>query len=141
MNDYDSYTNFRTSLITMKILLIQNVPYIPTVTGSNKCNRLLVEELAERKHICRVVTPATNIQESKDERCAKFLEELMAQGIQVTSFSATAYVFHHHGVEVHAVINSSRLRNYLIDQIYEFQPTWTIVSSEDPGQGLLETAL
>ena len=45
------------------------------------------------------------------------------------------------GVNVHAVVEPSRLYGYLAEQIREFKPDWTLVSSEDRSQSLLETAL
>jgi glycosyltransferase involved in cell wall biosynthesis len=50
-------------------------------------------------------------------------------------------VFKLNGVDVHAVIDPSRLYSYLAEQIREFEPDWTLVSSEDRSQSLLETAL
>ncbi|MBV9787616.1 MAG: amino acid adenylation domain-containing protein, partial [Chloroflexi bacterium] len=55
--------------------------------------------------------------------------------------TAHADIFHDGGVEVHAVREAAQFRGYLMQQIREFDPTWTIVSSEDPGQTLLEAAL
>jgi glycosyltransferase involved in cell wall biosynthesis len=39
------------------------------------------------------------------------------------------------------VVDPSRLHSYLVEQIREFTPDWTLVSSEDRSQSLLETAL
>ena len=50
-------------------------------------------------------------------------------------------VFNLNGVEVHAVVEPSRLCGYLAGQIRKLQPDWTLVSSEDRSQALLESAL
>jgi hypothetical protein len=42
----------------MRILLLQSSPYIPSLGGANKANRLLVEQLAARGLECRVVGTA-----------------------------------------------------------------------------------
>src|SRR5262249_36784386 len=41
----------------------------------------------------------------------------------------------------HAVTKASSLHEHLARQIREFEPTWILVSSEDPGQSLLLTSL
>ena len=70
----------------------------------------------------------------------QLLEELAAEGIRV-SCNAEVDVFNLNGVNVHAVVDPSRLYGYLVEQIREFKPDWTLVSSEDRSQSLLETAL
>ncbi|MGB7951165.1 MAG: amino acid adenylation domain-containing protein [Candidatus Binatia bacterium] len=51
------------------------------------------------------------------------------------------YRFELNGVKVHAVKEPTRLCSYLAQEIREFKPDWTLVSSEDRSQSLLETAL
>ncbi|MFC1975074.1 glycosyltransferase family 4 protein [Chloroflexota bacterium] len=122
----------------MKILVAQNSIYVPTLGGANKANRLLLEGLAERNHSCRIVVPAIGSHGPKTYET--FLKELAKRGISVTS-SSGVITFHYNGVEVHAVMNGSQLRSHLMNQIHDFEPTWTLVSSDDPGQDLLRAAL
>ncbi|MFN2445978.1 MAG: amino acid adenylation domain-containing protein [Vicinamibacterales bacterium] len=122
----------------MKVLLAQSTVYVPTHGGENKANRLLVEGLAARGHACRVVSPACGAQGPGAR--AQFLEELSARGLSASCSSEGVDVFEQNGVQVHAVAESSQLRLHLAKQIEEFEPTWTLISSEDPGQVLLETA-
>ncbi|HEU4508036.1 MAG TPA: amino acid adenylation domain-containing protein, partial [Pyrinomonadaceae bacterium] len=123
----------------MKILLAQNMLYIPTMGGANKANRLLVEGLVERQHSCRVVAPAIGSHGPKT--VSQFREQLAAHGIDLAPSSNGADVFRHKGVEIHAVREATQLRSHLVQQIREFKPDWTVVSSQDPGQVLLEAAL
>ncbi len=123
----------------MKILLTQNMIYLPTLNGAIKGNRALVEGLAARNMPCRVVTLAAPV--PGQQARAEFLRELDAQGVREIASSGGVDIFHLHGVEVHAVADSAQLRAYLIEQIREFEPTWTLIPSEDPGQILLEAAL
>ncbi|MCF2146235.1 glycosyltransferase [Desmonostoc muscorum LEGE 12446] len=129
----------------MKILLTQLISYIPTVTGANKANRLLIEELA-RNHACQVVAPAiNNIQElnpkTKTQSREKLLKELETHNISITASYDAAEIYHHKGVEVHALMDNNQLFTYLKNQIKEFQPTWTLVATEGSLQGLLMAAL
>jgi len=121
----------------VRILLVQNATYIPAHGGAQKNNRCLMEGLAARGHTCRAVVLAMGVQ-SADAR-ARFLEDLAARGIRLTASSASADVFQSAGVEVHNVKGSSRLRDYLVRQIQEFEPTWTVVSED--WSNLLEAAL
>jgi glycosyltransferase involved in cell wall biosynthesis len=50
-------------------------------------------------------------------------------------------IFNLKGVEIRAVVEPSRLCASVVEQIREFEPDWTLVSSEDRSQGLLEAAL
>ncbi len=122
----------------LKILLVQNLLYVPTHGGANKCDRLLLEGLAAQGHRCRVVAPATSVQGL--ETHTQFLAELAQRGIQPISYPDVD-VFQLNGVEVHAVKDSAQLSAHVLRQARELEPTWTLVSSEDPGQILLETAL
>lgn len=112
----------------MKILLAQKLTYIPALSGANKKDRLLFEGLAERGYHCRVVALASAAGDRKGGK--QFLTELAVRGIRLTAFSPTVNIFHYKGVEVHAVADSYRLCSYLIDQIRQFDPTWTLVSED-----------
>lgn len=123
----------------MKILLVQSTLYVPTHGGENKANRLLLEGLAERGHACRVVAPACGAQGPGTRK--QFLDELTLRGLSVATHAVGADVFQQNGVEIYAVTDPSQLRVHVVDQIRDFEPTWVLVSSEDPGQVLLEAAL
>jgi len=43
----------------MKILLAQNLIHLPSHGGASRSNRLMLEELARRGHICLVAGPLT----------------------------------------------------------------------------------
>lgn len=123
----------------MKILLVQNMIYVPTLGGANKANRLLLESLAAAGHTCQVVAPATGAKVSLKTR-AEFLEALTARAITPTPLKG-ADVFHYHGVEIHAVADSTQLRAYVVEHARTFAPDWVLVTSEDPEQVMLDAAL
>jgi len=122
----------------MKILLTMNLPYTRVYGGANRSNRSLAEALAGRNHSLRVVGPALAALSPITHQ--QLLDELAAEGIRV-SCNGAVDVFNLNGVNVHAVVDPSRLYGYLVEQIREFKPDWTLVSSEDRSQSLLETAL
>jgi glycosyltransferase involved in cell wall biosynthesis len=122
----------------MKILMTMNLPYTRVYGGANRSNRGLAEALAARDHSFRVVAPAIAALSPITEQ--QFLEELESEGIGVASNGEIAR-FNLNGVDVRAVIDPSRLCSYLAEQMREFEPDWTLVSSEDRSQSLLEAAL
>jgi amino acid adenylation domain-containing protein len=122
----------------VKILLVQNMLYVPTLGGANKLTRLLVEGLAQHNHLCRVVAPAVGGHglKTRDEFLAALAERAIAH---ISSNGAD--VFHHRDVEIHATRDAAQLRACVVEQIREFKPDWVIVASQDPGQILLSAAL
>lgn len=122
----------------MKILLTMNVPYTRVYGGANKSNRSLAEGLAARGHSIQVVAPALATPSTMTHE--EFVEEMRQEGISI-EFNKEAYVVHLNRVELHAVIESSQLRGYLIERLRRFDPDWVIVTSEDPSQNLLDAAL
>lgn len=122
----------------MKILLVQGIPYIPTLTGASKGDRLLLEGLAERNHSCRVVTVTGS--STGPEALAQFHRELADREISLTAASSGVDIFHHNGVEVHALHNSRESPAYLAEQVHRFEPTWILIS-EDPTYRCLAAAL
>jgi glycosyltransferase involved in cell wall biosynthesis len=122
----------------MKILLTTNLPYFPTHGGANTSNRFLLEGFVKNKHSVVIVVPALGTPSQLTH--AQWLEEVKSQGFSVTS-EAGVEIFNLNGVEVHAVVEQSGLRKHLIEQIRRFNPDWTLVSSEDPSQNLLDAAL
>lgn len=112
----------------MKILLAQKLTYIPALSGASKSDRFLFEGLAERGYHCRVVALASAARDRRGNK--QFLTELAVRGIRLTSVSSAVNIFHYKGVEVHAVADSHQLCPYLIDQIRQLDPTWTLVSED-----------
>lgn len=103
----------------MKILLAQNLGYF-TRGGASKVNRLLVEGLAGRGHICRVIAPA-GVVDGQFRRGSPVRQAAPVRALDL---------FHHNGVEVHTVSDSYHLSAYLAAQIHEFEPAVTLVSED-----------
>lgn len=123
----------------MRLLMVQNAVYVPAHGGANKGTRALMEGLAARGHACTAVVRASSLQgPGSADACAAALR---ARGIAPLRVDDEAIVFVHAGVEVHAVINVSRIRAYVGRTLSAVEPDWTIVASEDPMQVLLEACL
>ena len=122
----------------MRILLAQNSLYFPSHGGGDKSNRLLVEALAGRGHVCRVVARTSSFGAAEHEQ---FLGELRTRSVPFDSSGSDAVVFRLQGVEVHTMTRHPGLRTYFAGQIAEFKPEVIIASTDDPAQLLLEAAL
>lgn len=118
----------------MKILLLQNAAYLPSVGGVSKANRSLLEALASSGHSCCAVVPADGALVDSDLTIV-----LDSKGVAFEP-SEHSLKFILGSVEIHAV----RAQHSMIAEakriIDEYQPEWILVSSEDFGQQLLRVA-
>jgi surfactin synthase thioesterase subunit/glycosyltransferase involved in cell wall biosynthesis len=117
----------------VRILLGHNSTYYPSQGGGDKSNRLLMEALAERGHGVRVVT---RTEQFGDAHHAAFVEALRERGMEQVEGR-----FALNGVDVHTLTRDPNLRGYFARQIAEFDPDVILLSTDDPGQLLLEAAL
>lgn len=110
--------------------------YYPAYGGGDKSNRLLLEALAGRGHACRAVARAPRSPEP-----GGYLAELAARDIEDATVQGGVVQFTRRGVEVHAVARGRSFRGYFAGQLGLFHPDIVILSTDDRGQVLLETAL
>ena len=97
----------------MRILLAHNSRYYPAQGGGDVSNRLLMEALVRRGHVCRVVARATGGAVASDRG----------------------------GVEVRVAPDRANVRAYFAAQIAEFAPAVILCSTDDPAQVLFAAAL
>ena len=117
----------------MKVLLGHNSTYYPSLGGGDKSNRLLMEALAARGHAVRVVT--------RVEHFGHAGHQAFEQALAEREVSHVNGRFTLNGVEVHTLTRDPNVRGYFIQQIAEFDPDAILVSTDDPGQLLLDAAL
>src|SRR3954470_21053457 len=98
----------------MRILLTMNLPYLPSLGGANKCNRLLCEWFASQGNQVNVVTPALGY--PPRGTFIEFLDKLAKTEILLQK-GASGVQFRSNGVEIHAVERPSDLRRTLIAEI------------------------
>jgi len=129
----------------MRCLLLQKLVYVPTYGGANRSNRLLLEALVEKGHVCGAMVP-----ESISWGAAASNEgtkaELAKRGISPQTESSERLTFVYNGVWVYALKSGLGLTELVRPEqvqqcIAEFQPDCLIVSTEDTGQLLLSSAL
>jgi glycosyltransferase involved in cell wall biosynthesis len=123
----------------MRILLFQHAPYVPALGGANRSNRLLLEALVERGHTCRAIVSAAPVKGAAGREALR--TELLGRGVKWQDLDLDLMAFSIGPVEVRAMPELRRLRHIAAQQVAEFRPDWVLVSSEDPGQMLLEAAV
>lgn len=118
----------------MRILLAQNTHYFPAFGGGDKSNRLLMEALAARAHLCRVVARRRAASESE------YIAELASRGVAGSVTQRGRVHFTLAGVEVDVSLEPDA-RPLLKQAIEAFAPDVILLSTDDPAQLLLEAAL
>jgi glycosyltransferase involved in cell wall biosynthesis len=117
----------------MRILLAQNMRYLPSHGGANRSNRILLEELAARGHHCVAVGPLHATEHRLDDAAYR------ARFAGVTQDDVI--VHQHHGVTVHAVTRAAALPGYVRRLAAAEAPDIILVPSDDPAQLMLAIAL
>jgi glycosyltransferase involved in cell wall biosynthesis len=123
----------------MKVLLAQNMFYLPSRGGANRSNRLMLERLAARGHECHAVVPLTG-------RVSHILPGdmrgyLSACGAEVIDDDERVLRYVRRGVMVHAVRRGHELPRTLRTALDEHDPDWALVANDDPGMMVLSAAL
>ncbi len=119
----------------MKILLVQDVLYVPALRPASRANRALIQALAGRGHDCRAVAPAFGPAECRTR--TQSFSEWASRGLGVAWASSDADVYSVEGVEVHVVQDPSRLAACAAEQVRDFRPDWTLVTADAPDLALL----
>jgi len=123
----------------MKFLLVQSTLYMLKKGGANKANQSLIEGLSKAGHRCVSFAP---VAVTDKEMFYQFLQQKqLKENLDFHFINKDICVFRLNGVEIYAVLNIREARSYLKALIKDFEPSWILVSSEDPTQALLETAL
>ena len=120
----------------MRILLAHNSLYFPSHGGGDKSNRLLMEALAERGHMVRVVARMEQFGEEAHQQLAR---GLAARQVPFEEQSGLIR-FNRNGVDVRTLTRSAHLRAYFAQQIEELQPQIILTSTDDPAQLLFSLA-
>jgi surfactin synthase thioesterase subunit len=121
----------------VRILLAQNSLYFPAHGGGDKSNRLLMEALAARGHVCRAVARIAVFGAREREA---YLAELAARGADARTAAGGLVEFERHGVKV-SVVTEGNSRAQFVCAAAEFHPDAILASTDDPAQLLLGAAL
>ena len=122
----------------MRVLLAHNSLYYPSYGGGDKSNRLLMEALAARGHIARVVARAEHF---GPDAHARLVRELAGRGVRLDEMGGGSVEFQLNGVEVRVLTRDTCLRAYFASQVEAFEPQIILASTDDSAHLMLEIAL
>jgi glycosyltransferase involved in cell wall biosynthesis len=123
----------------MRIMLTMNLCYEPALGGANKANRIVAEMLVRKGHSVKaIVRPAGILLRASNDRPS---EKCNGFGRSICDLGGCR-TLHINGVEVYEVDGPIQLmRERLAQEIQDFRPDCVLVSSEDPMQSILQSAL
>jgi glycosyltransferase involved in cell wall biosynthesis len=121
----------------MRILLAQNMYYLPSHGGANKSNRFMLEQLAGRGHDCFAVAPLTGrLTHVSMDALPSYLT---ARGGEILQQSSRGLTYEYAGVTVHGVTRGPDLPRAVRDAVTDLAPDWVLVPSDDPGMLVLSS--
>ncbi|HEV7857550.1 MAG TPA: glycosyltransferase family 4 protein [Pyrinomonadaceae bacterium] len=124
----------------MKVLLLQQAVYLPSLGGGNKANRLLLEALARRGYQCATVSTA--LAGRVGWRPQSDVAELALRNVAVRTRGPELFCYDFQGVAVEA-LNFRTIeenRAHVMRRLEEFEPDLILVS-DDKREFLLDSAL
>ena len=125
----------------MKILLLQDQVYLPSLGGGNKANRLLLEALAARGHECAAVVRAFTTRAGPRD-AGELASEVGRRGATLARGGPGQFCFRYRDVSVTAVDfgEPGRLSGYVAEAVQAFRPDRILVS-DDKEHRLVECAV
>lgn len=121
----------------MRILLVHNSLYYPSYGGGDKSNRLLMQALAARGHLVRVIARLERFGTEAHEHLVNELAQRQTHAV----VHDPAVQFELNGVDVRVLTRNGHLRQFLSAHIHAFDPQIILTSTDDPAQFQLEIAL
>ncbi len=126
----------------MRIALLQDEIYLPSLAGGIKANRLLLEALAARGHTCLALTRALTRSPDGPQTRRSFRLEMERRGLVLDSPATDVLAYRYRNVHVEALDHDSKAARsvYLSQRIRAFQPDVVLVA-DDKRRLLLPSAL
>jgi glycosyltransferase involved in cell wall biosynthesis len=125
----------------MRIVMLQDEIYLPSLGGGIKANRFVLQRLATRGHDTIAICPAFTGAQVGPRNYAEFQAEMEARRIVVQSGGDGIFFYRHDGVSVQAIdFQYPQNRHSLKDRIERLQPDWIIVT-DDKRRFMLDSAL
>jgi len=125
----------------MKVLLLQDQVYLPSLGGGNKSSRLLLEDLASKGHDCLAFCPALTTRAGPTSY-TDLVIEIAKRGADLQLSADHCYGYSYRGVRVELTgLRSKRdIQDQARKRIERFKPDWILVS-DDKRRLLLEPAV
>jgi len=124
----------------VKIQLLIDQVYLPSLGGGNKACRMLLEGLAASGHECAAVARAITTRAGPVTE-AQFLDQMAGRGVEVRTTGAHRFRYETAGVTVDAHnLPRGEAREAVAAWVRDFEPDWVLVS-DDRDSVLVDAAL
>lgn len=126
----------------MRVTLIQDDIYLPSMGGGIKANRCLLEELARAGHHCTAIARACTRSPDGPRTRDEFHAELTSRALSVTTLGPDHFQFEFQGVRIHALDHADLVaREQQCTQcVLDSQPDCVLVA-DDKRRYMLASAL
>lgn len=126
----------------MKVTLVQDEIYLPSLGGGTKANRYLLEELASVGHHCVALTRACTRSPDGPNTRDLFVKELESRGLAVQEIRPNVFCYPFGGVQVEALDHDEldERRAECTERIRASEPDWVFVA-DDKRRFMLQSAL
>jgi nucleoside-diphosphate-sugar epimerase len=116
----------------MRIVLLQDEIYLPSLAGGTKANRCLMEALAERGHECVALTRALTRSPDGPRDLPQFRQEMDRRQLQLREPEADVFCYEFRGVQVDAVNGNStgKRSDYITRRLQALQPDRVLVADD-----------
>ena len=116
----------------MRLLLILDDLYIPSYGGGIKGARRLMEGLALRGHVARVISSAATHGDEGPRDARQLVESVRARGLEIEATRDHVHTYASDGVEVHALSfpETEGAGAYVGEQARAFAPDWILINED-----------
>ena len=126
----------------MKIALLQDEIYLPSLAGGIKGNRGLLEGLAHAGHSCLALTRALTSSPDGPNNLQQFDSEMKSRQISIRASEPGVFAYRYQNVDVEAIdlANDDARQVYLVERIQSYRPDWVLVA-DDKRRFMLASAM
>ena len=126
----------------MRIILLQDEIYLPSLGGGTKANRFLLEEFARGGHQCLALTRALTRSPDGPNNRQEFSNEMASRNKAAELLESNVFAYEHEDVQVEALdwLGAEEACDYLDRRIRAFKPDWILVA-DDKRRVMLEIAI
>jgi glycosyltransferase involved in cell wall biosynthesis len=126
----------------MKIALIQDEIYLPSLAGGTKANRCLLENLVKHGHECLALTRALTLSSDGPNNLKQFAGEMKVRNKIFHQTELNVFNYEHEGVQVDALdfAELDQRRDYLVRRIQAMNPDCIFVT-DDKRRFMLQAAM
>ncbi len=116
----------------MKIMLLQDEVYLPSLGGATKANRFLLQAMVRRGHDCWALTRALTRSLDGPNNESQLLDGLACRNVTVDRARPGVFAYAYDGVHVEAINldGDAQRRDYIVERLDRLRPDWVLVADD-----------